>query len=286
VIYRSLFLLLPGLWLACCDKPGASDARGETGVPTTRSSRGARVPREPIPGSVAEWRKMLKTAAAIESPETRQKVIAEVAWNTLATDPDLACKAFLQLPAGSSEKISLIQHYAMRLAEQNPTAALGWAAALESESEISAARSQIALIMAGTDPAGAAKLLSESGLASREFDVAVVQLVQRWAAQSPPDAAAWVVRFPSGPAREAGAKIIADRWLQADPQAAFSWLDALQDADVRREVALGLEEVLLQQPKDIRDTWLQHANEAILSELEQQRERAIEEVGNNLSQSD
>jgi hypothetical protein len=89
--------------------------------------------------------------------------------------------------------------------------------------------------------------------------------------------------FPPGPARETGIKIIADRWLQADARAAFSWMATLQDAGVRKEAALGLEETILQQSKDIRDTWLQHADDGIRSELEQQHERAVEEVGDNIA---
>lgn len=273
---------LTGLWVISCDKPGPEDGRPDPGGTQTRTSRGGHSPRQPVQGSPAELRKILKSAVGIESPAAREKAIADVAWNALETDPDLAVEAFLQLPTGSTEKIRLIQHYAMRLAEQNPDEALAWAATLGSEEEISAAHSQIALALAETDPRRAASLLSESGIVSHEFDVTVVQVVQRWAAQSPPDTAAWVARFPSGPAREAGIKIIADRWLQADPQAAFSWLAALQDTGVRKEAALGMEEAILQQPKDIRDTWLQHADDSIRSELEQQRQPAIEEIGDNI----
>jgi hypothetical protein len=225
----------------------------------------------------------MEAAVWIESPAARDKAIAEVAWNALETEPGLACEAFLKLPTGSTEKIRLIQHYAMRLAEQNPDEALAWAATLGSEVEIAAANSQIALAIAETDPHRAANLLSETGIAGRGFDVAVVQVVQRWAARSPPDTAAWVGSFPPGPARETGIKIIADRWLQADARAAFSWMATLQDAGVRKEAALGLEETILQQSKDIRDTWLQHADDGIRSELEQQHERAVEEVGDNIA---
>ncbi len=282
MIRRLLAFLAPGLLLVCCDKPGQSDAHENSAAPKTRVSHAGHTTRQSGPGSSAELRKILKTAAEIESPVAREKAIADVAWNALETDSELAVDAFLQLPTGSAEKIRLIQHYAMRLAEQSPNEALAWAATLGSELEIAAAYSQIALATAETDPRRAGTLLSEYGIVSREFDVAVVQVVQRWAAQSPRDAADWVVMFPPGPAREAGIKIIANRWLQADAQTAFSWLAKLQDPDIRREAVLGLEEAILQQPRNIRDTWLQQADDGIQSELEQQREHAIKEVGNNI----
>lgn len=269
--------------LVCCDKPESSTASGDSTASSARVIRARNSPpREPIPGPSTALRTILKAAAEIESSATREKAIADVAWSAMDIDLDLACEAFLQLPTGSADKIRLIQHYAMRLAEQNPDEALAWASALESEQEIAAANSQIAVAIAEADPRRAANLLSRSDIVSREFDVAVVQVVQRWAAKSPPDAADWVAKFPPGPAREAGMKIIADRWLQADANATFSWLAAVQDANVRKEAALGLEETILQQPPNIRDTWLQHADDTIQSELEQQREPAIEEVGDNI----
>jgi pimeloyl-ACP methyl ester carboxylesterase len=170
----------------------------------------------------------------------------------------------------------------MRLAEQDPDEALAWAASLGTEEEIAAAKGQIALVLAETDPQRAAHLLSESGIAGREFDVAVVQVLQRWAAQAPPEAAAWAASFPLGAAREAGLNIIVAQWAQADAQAAFAWMSGLQDETVRKEVALAMEEALLQQPQNVRDAWLQHADANTRSELEQQREQAMKEVGDNV----
>ncbi len=225
---------------------------------------------------------MLELALAIEGQVTREKAIASVAWNALETDPELAVEAFKRLPSGSSEKIRLIQHYAMRASEEDMEEALAWAAGLESEQERSVAYSQIALAMAETDPEGAAKLLAEFGKPGRELDVAVVQVVQRWAAQKPAEAADWLAMFPAGKAREAGIKITAGQWLKTDAKAAFDWLAKLKDTGVRQEAALGFEEAILQQPPETRESWLQHADEKIRSELEQQQERAIEEVGDNI----
>ena len=278
----SLTLLSSGLLLVCCDKPASPDARKDTAAPTEPVARGGHAPRVQAAGTPAALQTILETALKIESPAAREKALADVAWNALEIDPELASKAFQQLPAGSTEKIRLIQHYAMRLAEHDPDEALTWAATAGSEREIAAANSQIALVLAETDPGRAANLLSESGAISHEFDVAVVQVVQRWAAQSPPDAAAWVVLFPPGAAREAGVKIITEQWLPRDAPAAFHWLETLQDERLRKETARAMEGVILQQPVDIRDRWLQHAGASIQSELEQQRENAIKDVGDNL----
>ena len=170
----------------------------------------------------------------------------------------------------------------MRLAEQDPDEALAWADTLDTEMETAAAKVQIALAMAEADPQRAAHLLAESSIAGREFDVAVVQVLQRWAAKSPADAAAWALLFPPGAAREAGLKIIVSCWVKSDVHAALAWMATIQDETLRQEATLGMEETLLQQPMDIREAWLDQIDPRSLAELQQQETRALREIGNNV----
>lgn len=278
--HRLLLFLWPCLLLVSCDKPGESSHRK---TDAASPARGGHAPREQVPGTAAALRIMLKTAKEIETPVAREKVLADVAWSALEIDPDLASEAFHQLTAGSTEKIRLIQHYAMRLAEQNPDEALAWAATVGTEQEITAAKSQIALVISEADPQRAASLLSDTGIAGHEFDVAAVQVLQRWTAQSAPDAAAWASSFPPGAARKAGITLIVSQWANADAPAAFAWMSALQDESVRQEALLSMEEALLQRPQAVRDTWLQHADAEIQNELEQQYKQAFKEIKNNIS---
>jgi hypothetical protein len=276
--------LCPGLLLVCCEKPVSSDIHDDEVLSTQQAPRLRHANRAQAPDRAAELSKILEVAVKIESTAARKKAMADVAWNALEIDPKLASEAFQHLPIDSAEKVRLIQYYAMRLAEQNPEEALEWASTLGSDQEIAAAKSQIALTIAETDPRRAANILSESGIAGREFDVAIVQVVQRWAAQSPPDVAAWVAEFPAGAAREAGIRIIAEKWLPLDAKAAFDWLEGMKNVETRRETARAMEGVILQQPQDIRDSWLAHADEKIKRELESQREQAIKDVGDNIPQ--
>ncbi len=298
---RLLTCLCPGLLLVCCDKPDKHETHMGATVPGTRVTHDRHslrerisetpaatvgiVPDEHPSDSPAALRSALQAAMDIESPADRGKALAEVAWNALDIDPELASEAFLQLPKGSDEKLRLIQHYAMRLAEQDPDEAIEWAAGLGFEQEIAAAMGRIALVLAETDPHRAANLLSESGIAGREFDVTAVEVLQRWAAQSPLDAAAWAVLFPPGAAREAGMTMIFERWLPRDAPAAFDWFSSLQDERLRKETARAMEGVILQQPQAIRDAWLQYADAPIRSEIAMQREQAIMDVGNNIPPS-
>ncbi len=277
-----LSLLWLGLLLSGCDKPGDSRDTDTSAAPATPASRRGHALRAPVAGSPEELRAKLVKASAIKSPAEREKAFAELAWNALEIDPGLACEALLQLPSNSPEKLRLIQHQAMRLAEKNPEEALAWAATVGSEEEVAAAFGHIALELAETDPSRAATLLSESGIVGHDFDVAVVQVLQRWAAKSASDAAAWVSTFPPSAAREAGVREIASKWLPEDPQASFAWLSSMKDPGMRQETARAMEGIILQQPEEIREAWLRHADAGIREEIEQQRSPALLDVGDNV----
>ncbi|HSH14844.1 MAG TPA: hypothetical protein VLD18_02345, partial [Verrucomicrobiae bacterium] len=199
-----------GLALVACDRrDAAKDISPETSMAETHVPQRGHAPREAVPGSPEQLRYDLIEAEKIELPVDREKAIAEVAWNALETDPELAAEAFLKLPHDSPERLRLIQYHGMRLAESDPEAAIAWADGLESEQETAAAKGVIALTLAETEPLRAANLISESGIAGREFEVAVVQIIQRWAAKDPVEAVAWVASFPASPARQAGIRAVA-----------------------------------------------------------------------------
>jgi hypothetical protein len=281
------FLIIPSLclWLVGCDKQ--SETLAETQEVTTNSSssrRGLTATDERMDPSAKSPQDLLAEAETLE-PTEREKALAAIAWNTIETDSKIAHEAFGKMSPGSLEKIRLIQHYAMRLAEQNIDEAIAWAEALENETEKSAALSHIAIALAETDPQRAAHWLTEADIPGRDFEVAVVQVIQRWAAKSPAEAAAWVSQFPQNPARDAGVKFISERWLPSDAPAAFAWLSSMKNAELRQETARAMEGIILQQSEETRAAWLQHANEAIQKELEQQRENALKDVGNNVPTS-
>lgn len=221
--------------------------------------------------------------AEILTPAEREKMLASVAWEAMETDHETAHEAFAKMSPGSPEKIRLIQHYAIRLTAQNIDEAIAWADALENETETSAALSYIAVAVAETEPLLAANLLAEADLPGRDFEVAVVQVIQRWAAQSPADAAAWVGTFSPSAARKASLQAIAERWLPDDAAAAFGWMETMTETTLREEAALALQGVILQQTRQIRDAWLQHATPQIRSELEQQSEAVLKDLGDNIS---
>ena len=311
-----LLLLWPSLMLVSCGKPSPTDpgkdvpsqSRPQTSSPSQSQNQVA-FPNQtdptssnflkpdtkspelsppfvsPAPTTPEALRTILTHALQMNAGANRDKALADVAWNALSIDPHLAVEAFQHLPQNTPEKIRLIQHYAMQLAGQNVDEAIAWAATIGSEKEVAAANAHVALVVAESDPQRAANLLagiSESGISGREFEVLVVQVVQRWGARAPAEAADWVKAFPSGAAREAGLQVIVEKWLPRDPSAAFAWANTVQDEKVHKETLRIMEGILLQQPQSVREKWLEHADPSLQTQLNQQRNQAINDVRNNL----
>ncbi|MES2657526.1 MAG: hypothetical protein V4689_02855 [Verrucomicrobiota bacterium] len=273
--FHALFGL--SLFIVSCDKPSPSTKPPpqETSAPhVTKSSRPTEV--EP-PATRSKFRDSLEKAGKLPTPEERDQALSAVIWDSLELDPELAQEAFRKLSAGSDEKNALIEHFAMRLAEQGSEAAFQWAKALETDEERSLAFGKIALVLSATDPEAAAKLLSDSGVASRDFDVAVVQVIQRWAAESPANAAAWVVQFDAGEARAAGIKAVAAAWSGLDAKATYAWIAGIQDPAIRDEALTGMAESILELPESEQIKMLKLASPDIRTRLEKLKAGADDE---------
>lgn len=256
-------LLCLGLLLAACDQP--NDIAGKSAEPpsSARVTKSDRPAAGELPNSRDRLRANFQKAAASGSPEEQTRELAAAVWDALDLEPELAREGLRQLAAGSEEKNRLIEHVAMRSAEQDADDATRWASGLETEEEKSLAFGKIALVLSQEDPARAAQLLSDSGVAGREFDVAVVQVVQRWAQESAQDALAWVSLFEPGAARTASLKEAISIWAMDNPQAALAWISTRQDASLQDDVSAGMAEAILEQPESVRALWLEHAPPAV-----------------------
>jgi hypothetical protein len=262
---RHPFFYCLAFLLSSCDKPKESSAVPEQAATAPRVTKTVRPARTEPQSTPEELREIFKKAEEIESPEERNHALEEVVWDAMELDPQLASEGFLKLTPGSEEKNRLIQHYAMRLAEQSLDEGIKWAATLHGEKEQSLAYDSIALVLAESEPERAAQMLSESGVAGRDFDVAVVQVLQRWAALAPEGAAAWVVLFDAGEARSAGLKAVVGTWSRSDPQGALTWLGNLQNPAIHQEAVNGMAETLLEMPEGSQDEILRLATPEIRS---------------------
>ena len=263
--------------LAACDKPKPTAPAAEDSSASPRLTKSRRPAPTDLPQSRDQLIEAFRRAEEVSSPEEKARALTAAIWDALDVEPELARRGLQKLIPGSEEKNRLIQHMAMRLAEHNVDDAVQWAKALETEEEKSLAFGKIALVLSEAEPARAAQLLSDSGIAGREFDVAVVQVVQRWAAQAPADAAAWVGLFDPGEARSGGLKEIAAVWARNDPQAAFTWIAAISDEQIRGQAGVGMAEVILEQPDAVQPDMLKLATPEIRTLVDRLRaERAVD----------
>jgi hypothetical protein len=267
-------LLCLGLLLVSCDNPPEAATNSETSAPSPRVTKTARPASGELPNQREKLRAGLTKAAGIVSPEERNRALAAAVWDALDLEPELAREGMQQLAAGSEEKARLIEHVAMRLAEQDADEAVRWAGTFETDEEKSLAFGKIALVLSQEDPARAAQILSDSGVAGRDFDVAVVEVVQRWAQVAPEDALAWVSLFDPGEVRSASLREAISIWAAENPQAAFSWVAAIQNETIRPEATQGTAEAILEQPENVQAEWLVLATPAVRESFEKLKAQA------------
>jgi hypothetical protein len=260
------------LWLALllvsCDEAKKVTDGSEKNLSTSHATKSARATSgESQPGERPH--SAVKHTVETTTPEERNRMLSAATWDAIETDPDLALKNFDQMTAGSAEKNRLLEHFAMRLADQDADDAIEWANALTTDDEKSLAFGKIALVLSEKEPERAARMLSESGVPGRDFDVAVVQVVQRWATTSPADAAAWVTLFGAGEARSAGLAEVVSVWIKQDPSAAFAWIPSIPDASLRQEAEYGAAQFILNQPAGGQSVLLKSATPGTRTRFEQ-----------------
>ncbi|WP_035601010.1 hypothetical protein [Haloferula sp. BvORR071] len=173
---------------------------------------------------------------ALVSPDAaaREKALEQVAWDGIDVDPELARRAYKELAPDSPVKRKLSAHFAMRLAESDPDAAIEWASGLEA-GERTESLGRIAVVISAKDPERGAKLAAEQVTAGPVQDRAVVQVLQRWSQEDPVAATEWAGDFPAGAARSAGLKFSLGGWLEHDPVAAAAWVTARGSEELRLE---------------------------------------------------
>lgn len=276
---------LPLLLISCEEKEGPANSQyggtpAKEGKPEPRATKSDRRNFAQKKAAASQRLADLDAADAIPSPEDRNRAIAKWVWDTYELDPGLANEGFERLTPGSEEKNRLLQHFAMRLAEKDSGEAASWAATLEGDEEKSLAYGRIAVVLSETDPESAARLLSDSGMAGKEFDVAVVHVVQQWAGSSPESAADWVTRFNASESRKAGLKAITSVWMTANPEASIAWMSSLPSKQIREEALSGFAEAVLEQPPILREMTLNKATPEMRSRFEELERRAREEEDN------
>lgn len=257
IVTRNHLLPCLGLVLFSCDKPTeklSTSAKESLAPHITKSIRASL--EEKQPASPSRLRDTVKKAEEVTYPKERNQALCEAVRECLETDPHLAQEGFQKLTTGCVERNQLIQEIASHQADQDVNQAIEWIETLNNDHEKSLAYDSIALIVAENEPEKAAQMLSDSGVAGHDFDVAVVQVVQRWASSSPQNAAQWVMLFDNDEVRKAGLKAIASTWSRNNPQEAMTWLAAIENPTIHHEASSGMVEAIMDLPESRREAVL------------------------------
>lgn len=258
------------LALTSCEEKRTDPASGSGEEPVKRTTRADRPSRD-IPSGRDKLRAAFETAKAREPGDDRNKAIAEVAWKTLESAPDLAAEFIRDLPAGTAEKAALVDAYLRQLFdEEKSDEALAWADSLGDGTDPASAKGRALVMLAGKHPEQAAKHLPVSDFTAAAVSPLTVEVLQTWVQQNPANAIAWTTRLPAGEARTAGYQAAFAQWFETDSKSAFSWVATQNNPHVRKEAVSAMVGLLISQPDPIRDFMLAPAAPDLRTEIERE----------------
>jgi hypothetical protein len=268
------------LLTACDDRQQTKAAENpKNTTPGTRITKSIRAEENRNSEAPSTMRGSLEAAKRVTSPEDRRKAIVAAVLESADLEPDVALEALQELELGTPERARLVKHIGLRRAEQDMEAAIQWAASLKTPSEAAMAYGEISVVLAETDPARAASLISATGQPGKESEIAVVQIVQRWAQKSPTAAAAWAAQFPAGEVRSAALDAAVFQWSRRDPAAAVGWIQGIQDPTLRQEAQHAMATAIVNQPPSVSEQWENLAGPEIQQQVNALRQQAAAEEG-------
>lgn len=256
---KRLLIPLAGLALVSCDQPASpkvSPAPVAEAKPVPKVKAPARplieLPPEPEvaaakPGD--HHRGLLAKALEEKDQETREGVVEAVAWEVMDRYPDVFQEALSKLPPESPSAQRLMAHCAVKLAVDDPDTAIAIALGLKDPQHKIEVSANLAVMMAEAHPVKAAKLVSgqiPQGSVQSEYAIKVVQL---WAGQDSPGAAAWVATFPPGKVRSEGVQAAVLGWFHNDQAGLSDWLGSSSSEPVKAEAVAALAALIKAQPE-------------------------------------
>jgi hypothetical protein len=160
--------------------------------------------------------------------EDKRTATVDAAYEVARKDPRQALDLAEALSPGP-QRDELLVYGISQWAAADSDAAFDWAGKLPESALQQRLFAAAAIAVAERDPAEAARMAAMLA-PGVEQDRAAVAVVQRWAQESPLDAAGWVSAFPDSPVRTAALQNLMSIWMAQDKAAAESWL---HDAKIR-----------------------------------------------------
>ena len=251
------------VWLALllalgCEK---RERDGNDKTPSAQESpqarRPSRPPRDETTSSRQEFEEALRAAKELTSPEERATALADLARRWIEDHPAWFDRVLREIPVESEQVPGLVEAYLSTVLARDLNEAIHWTDSLEDPALHAIALERLAAIMPEERLADAAtSLLDGNRLAVHGIDTVSEQFLQRWSAQDPATAAAWLARMPAGEAQNAGTQRLAGQLVMTSPDIAAAWLEALPFNTLRPTALDAMAATLANLPDPIRESML------------------------------
>ncbi len=153
----------------------------------------------------SEWARSLNAEAE------RDEALRMIAHEAVRTEPVAALAVAVELPAGEP-RAQLILRAASEWASTDPKGAVAWASQIADSTLRDSVLAGVAMAWGDKDPVAAATLAVSELPPGRVQADAVVSIVQRWAQADPQAAASWVSTFAESAMRDAALENLAKLW--------------------------------------------------------------------------
>jgi hypothetical protein len=164
--------------------------------------------------------------------DSKQAALLNTAYEAARAEPLIAVELARTLLA-TRERDDLIVHALSQWAATDFAGAADWAVQVADPSLRRQLLAAVAVASAEHDAPGAATFISKALEGGAVQDGAVVAIVNRWAQQSPRDAAQWVAQFPDTPSRHTAEQGVVTLWTAQDASGAATWLNELPPGTLR-----------------------------------------------------
>lgn len=202
------------------------------------------------PASATMW------VQSLPPGESQSLALFAAAYEASRSEPQIALELASQF-APSPERDELVNHALSQWATVDFDLALTWAHEVPDEALRHDLLATLAIARAETDAATSAAIVA-TGLATGDAQSrAAVSVVQRWAQNSPAEAAAWVTEFPDVPLRQTAVENLVNLWAARDIPTATAWVNSLPNGSLRDVATIALNDFNRFPPESIEAPTLQ-----------------------------
>ena len=196
------------------------------------AGRGSALQQAVLAWSELDLNAALDWVKALPADATKTALTLDLAYEATRSDAVLALQLAAPLPV-SAERDVLLTHALSEWAESDHAAAQNWITSITDTALQQRLTATLATVLAKTQPAQAASLVSQSLSPGQYQNQAALTVIQQWAQTAPTTAAQWLIQFPEGSLKNQATQQLLTLWTKSDATAAGDWVAQLPVGDYR-----------------------------------------------------